>query len=88
MVLLRARALKRVTVSWLDTTDTGDQEAKARILEPLGMLKGRASVEIGLVDGNKMTEADVDPIWFEKALREVFAGSACVGIKHGHLEMT
>ena len=66
-VLLKAQELSSVTVSWIDTTNTGGWEDKAKILSPLRKLRGRVDFQIGEINGPD----DVDQEAFVRAMQEV-----------------
>ncbi|KXL44095.1 hypothetical protein M433DRAFT_914 [Acidomyces richmondensis BFW] len=68
-VLTGARKLKRVTVSWIDTTMTGGWEQKAAVLQPLRRLAGGRDIcfKIGEINGPD----NLDRTAFVKAMRGV-----------------
>lgn len=85
-VLAGARKLRRVTVSWIDTTMTGGWEQKAAVLQPLRRLAGGRDIcfKIGEINGPD----DVDRATFVKAMQGVLGeerqlDSGCDGTVDG-----
>ena len=66
-MLLQATKLNSVTVSWVDTTDTGGWTEKAQILRPLRKLSGKAKFRVGEIKGSE----DVNRESFARAMRDV-----------------
>lgn len=56
-VLGTAHSLRHVTVSWIDTTDTGAWDEKARVVAPLRALEAKVNFSIGEVVGPKDEDA-------------------------------
>ncbi|KAK5114891.1 hypothetical protein LTR62_002050 [Meristemomyces frigidus] len=81
-VLGQARELKEVTVSWIDTTLTGQWEGKAAILMPLKALAadGQVRFRIGEVYGPDEQEEKEE---FVASMREVLGEEGEVGSKLG-----
>lgn len=58
-VLLTAKGLRHVTVSWIDTTDTGAWDEKAKVVEPLQILRTKVNFSIGQVIGPEDSDATI-----------------------------
>ncbi|KAH9845485.1 hypothetical protein Tdes44962_MAKER06611 [Teratosphaeria destructans] len=68
-VLSQCERLRSVTVSWIDTTLSGDWSEKATTLQPLRRLAKRTEVRFRV--GDVTGPEDVTPAVFTKAMQEV-----------------
>ena len=48
--------LRKVTISWVDTTRTGEFKTKATLVEPLKILQHRVEFSLGEISGLNLTE--------------------------------
>lgn len=70
-VLATAPMLSHVSVSWIDTTNTGGWEEKAKILLPLRRLKEKVTFGISEINGPE----EVDQVRFVKAMTETLGAA-------------